>query len=292
MSLTYQLRELGGVARITTLIDLGVSRYSIRRALDGAELHRLRRDWVGLPGADPQLLLAASTGTLLTCVTQAKRLGLWVLDEAEPHLASPHPKAAVAAGSGKIHWGRPVIAREPGVLCDSVVNVLGFVAACQPFESALAVWDSALNKGLVDLPALAQLPFTGQARRLLREASPFADSGLETFVRARLRWMRVPIISQAWIDGHRVDFLIDGWLVLQIDGAHHVGAQRSADIRHDAELSLRGYEVMRCSYEQVVHQWHETQGLIQSLLARGRPGAATISEIRARSDRIGHMDPR
>lgn len=269
MTAKFHLHRLGGVAPVAWLVDLGVSRHQLRKELQSGTLRAVRRGWVALPDADPQLLLAASTGTILTCITQAKRLGLWVLNEDAPHLATPHPHSEVRDRRGIIHWAQPVLQREPGVLVDPIENVLGLVGMCQPFETALAVWESALNAKLVDLPSLAQLPYRGKSRRLLEESQPFSDSGLETFVRVRLRWLRVAIEPQAWICGHRVDFLIDGWLVLQIDGGHHVGVQRSEDIRHDAELMLRGYQVIRCSYEQVVHRWPEVQGIIQRALARG-----------------------
>ncbi|WP_309082499.1 endonuclease domain-containing protein [Microbacterium sp.] len=93
-------------------------------------------------------------------------------------------------------------------------------------------------------------------------------------MRARLRWLRVPIRIQTWIAGHRVDALIGDRLVLQIDGATHVGAQRSEDIRHDAELKLMGYHVIRVSYTQVMFEWHVVQDLIMRAIAQGLHRAA------------------
>lgn len=270
MAVHEHLRNFGGVAPVSRLFDRGASRHRLRQELERGEIIAVRRGWVALPDADPQLLLAATTGTVLSCITQAKRLGLWVLREETPHLAAPHPHAEVIDRRGRIHWAQPVLPRDPVSLVDPIQNVLGLVAACRPYEEALATWESALNAGLVDLPALTRLPYRGRARRVLETCQPYSDSGLETFVRERLRWLRVSIEQQSWLHGHRVDLLIAGWLVLQIDGGHHVGAQRDADIRHDAELMLRGYVVIRCSYEQVVHRWPEVQSLIQRALARGR----------------------
>ena len=134
------------------------------------------------------------------------------------------------------------------------------------------MWESALKAGLVDLRSLEQVQFGAPARRVLREVTPFADSGLESFVRVRLRSLGLTVGAQAWILGHRVDFLVERWLVLQIDGGHHVGPQRAADIRHDALLATHGYRVLRFSYAQVVHEWPETQRLVMENLAR--PGGA------------------
>ena len=77
------------------------------------------------------------------------------------------------------------------------------------------------------------------------------------------------MLTQIWIAGHRVDTLIGDRLVVQIDGAHHVGAQRSEDIRHDAELRLMGYTVIRVSYTQIMFEWHMVQDLIMRAVAQG-----------------------
>ncbi len=79
----------------------------------------------------------------------------------------------------------------------------------------------------------------------------------------------MPIRPQAWVAGHRVDFLIGERLVLQIDGGHHVGRQRRSDIAHDARLMLLGYHVIRVDYVQVVDRWHEVSGLVQRAVAQG-----------------------
>ena len=84
-----------------------------------------------------------------------------------------------------------------------------------------------------------------------------------------LRWLHLPLRQQVWIAGHVVDLLIGERLVLQMDGGHHVGAQRASDIAHDAALMLLGYHVIRVGYVQVVERWHEVQDLITRAVAQG-----------------------
>lgn len=74
---------------------------------------------------------------------------------------------------------------------------------------------------------------------------------------------------QTWIAGHRVDALIGDRLVVQIDGGTHVGAQRSADIRHDAELMLMGFHVIRVGYHQIIDEWPVVQDQIMRAVAQG-----------------------
>lgn len=261
------IRTHGGIVRSARLQREGWSKHALRRAVNEGALRRPGRGWICLPDADSELVHAATCGVVLSCITQAKRLGLWVPHLSEPHFATPHPHSNVALDFGRLHWGKPLIARAPGTLADSLINVLAYVAACQPYEHALAIWESALQQKLIEKESLRQLEFKGAAKQLLQESTPYSDSGLETLVRTRLRWLRVSIVPQAWLLGHRVDFLIDDWLVLQIDGAHHVGKQRTQDIIHDAELLKHGYAVVRVGYEQVVHRWPDTQRRLMDVLA-------------------------
>ncbi|MCJ1707508.1 endonuclease domain-containing protein [Microbacterium sp. VKM Ac-2923] len=261
--------ELGGVVRATRLVSEGHTRYRISRAVDRGLVVRVRLNWIAVPSADPHLVAAARTGTMLSCVTAAERRGLWVAERPErPHVAYPG-RGRLEQTSAVVHWQRAIVPRHPDQLEDDIENILMTVAGCQPYESALAIWESALNKRLVDLDALRRLRWTGTARRLVEDVTPWSDSGLETFVPLRLRWMRLPIRAQIWIAGYRVDFLIGERLALQIDGGHHVGAQRTEDIRHDVELMLRGFHVIRVGYEQVVHRWPEVQAQIMRAVAQG-----------------------
>ncbi|MBW9109917.1 DUF559 domain-containing protein [Microbacterium trichothecenolyticum] len=259
----------GRVVRTSTLIDDGWSRHMIRRALADGGLVRLRKGWVATPDADPFLVSAARAGVVLSCVTQARRLGLWVLHEGAPHVAAPSHSGAVRPAGAHVHWAKPAVPRHPDHLEDPIENVLVLAAGCQPFERALAIWESALNKSLVGPEVMRRLRLPPAARRILEVATPWSDSGLESFVPPRLKWMRLPVRPQIWIADRPVDFLIGERLVLQIDGGHHVGAQREKDIAHDALLTLMGYHVIRVGYHRVIHRWEEVQDLIMRAVAQG-----------------------
>lgn len=260
----------GGVVRTSDVRRAGASDHRLRAEVRAGTLVRPRGGWLALPAADPLLVGAARAGVVLTCVTLAARLGLWVLREGiEHHVAAPAHSGAVAAVGATVHWAKPLVPRPPGVLTDQPENMLALVAVCQPYERALATWESAIRAGVVDLAQLRRLPLSGAAKDIAHDATPYSDSGLETFVIVRLRWLRLAIVPQAWIAGHRVDFLIGERLVLQIDGAHHVGRQRAEDIAHDALLTTLGYHVIRVGYAQVVDRWHTVQALVMHAVAQG-----------------------
>ncbi|MBL3686396.1 DUF559 domain-containing protein [Leucobacter zeae] len=281
VSIVSLLRTEGGIARTQRIASRGGSAHRIARAVAGGAVLRPRRGWLALPDADPELLFAVSHGVVLSCVSEAARLGLWTIAPDRKHVAASGA-ARADAPECTVHWGTPVLPRGPGILADPIQNVLQFVAACRPFEEALVVWESALNRGMVDLLRLRSLPFTGEAKRLAEVSRPYADSGLESLVMSRLRWLRVRLVPQAHLFGHRVDLLIGDRLVLQIDGATHTGAQRDADNAFDARLRLRGYHVIRVGYAQVMDDWHEVQLLIMEAVAQGLHLAPVPSRIGSR----------
>ncbi|WP_309066083.1 endonuclease domain-containing protein [Microbacterium sp.] len=265
-----ELRRRGGIARTRTLTQAGVSSYALRQAKAAARIIGVRNGWVVLPDADPELVGAVKRGVVLSCVTVAERTGLWVPERGLRHVAARPNVARISVPPHVVvHWSSPVLPRRPDAAEDDLVNALALVAQCQPFETALVVWESALNKRLVDAQALRRLPLPAAAVAVLEQARPFADSGLETIIVFRLGWLRVPMLPQAWVHGHRVDLLIGERLVIQIDGATHTGLQRTMDIAHDAELKLRGYHVLRFSYEQIMEHWEDVQAIIMAAIAQG-----------------------
>jgi very-short-patch-repair endonuclease len=270
-ALLETLEKEGGVVRGAKLRSLGHSERAIAAAVASDKAVRVRRRWVALPHADAALVAAARAGVVLTCSTQAKRLQLWDPggDKAWHVAAPPHSGRVSVAKGTVVHRAKPLVARDPDALEDPIENVLVRVAECRPHEAALTIWESAFRKQLVERAAMAQLPLSSRARAVLDDAQVFSDSGLETIVIPRLKWMGVPIVPQAWVAGHRVDFLIGDRLVLQIDGGHHVGAQRDSDNRHDAALLLAGYRVVRVGYRQVVDDWPSVQHLIMVAIAQG-----------------------
>ncbi|TQL85793.1 endonuclease domain-containing protein [Microbacterium saperdae] len=264
------VEALGGVVRTARLVEHGFRRTTLDAATASNALSRPRRGWIASENADPLLVQAARHGVVVTCRTQAARLGLWLHDAGGlPHVAVSPNAASGRPIAVKKHWGAPLVPRHPDSLVDGIENVLASLAECESFEHGLATWESALSKSLVTIDGLRGYAWRPAARRILERAMPFADAGLETYLRERLRWLRLPIRVQIWIAGHRVDTLVGDRLVLQIDGSHHVGSQRTEDIRHDADLMLMGYHVIRMSYTQVMFEWPTVQETVMRAIAQG-----------------------
>ncbi len=164
--------------------------------------------------------------------------------------------------------------RPPEILADPVENVLAARRDMSAVRDGTGGVGVGAAQGVDDRRRARADSLLPAARRILRRRAAFSDSGLETVVVPRLRWMRVRIVPQAWIAGHRVDFLIGERLVLQIDGGHHVGSQRERDIAHDAQLMLLGYHVIRVGYGR---SWTMARSAGRDH-ARGRTGPAPLAD--------------
>jgi very-short-patch-repair endonuclease len=144
------------------------------------------------------------------------------------------------------------------------------MATCLPALEVLCSVDSALNRELVTLPQLRRLP--GERwHRILDQADERAESGTETIFRFRARAAGYRPRTQVPVPGARIDFLLGERLVVEVDGSEfHSGREEFLrDRERDAWLAALGFYVVRLTYAQVVHRWHEVESLLRILHARG-----------------------
>jgi very-short-patch-repair endonuclease len=89
-----------------------------------------------------------------------------------------------------------------------------------------------------------------------------ADSLLGSLARVLFRDAGISTETQVWIDGvERVDFLLEGFLIVEIDGIafHLEGRQFKKDRRRDNAATLQGLPVLRFFYDDVVHATEPAQ---------------------------------
>lgn len=272
MKLLDALDRCDGIAHIETLRTLGIPPWVAGAAARDGLVTRPRRGWVATAAADPDLLAAVSAGGRIGCETQARRLGLWVLDATQLHLSMPRHSGHTRPPAGAvIHWrGAEWGSRHATV--DPLETVLRDVADCLSLEAALCVLESALNRRLIGVAELERLLLeTRRGPRLLPLLDPSAESGLETLVRCRLIRVGIVTRSQVQIEGiGRVDLLVGDRLVIECDGrAHHDDPLARARDRHrDLLLSARGYLVIRLDIAQIQGDWMLTHAVIRDLITR------------------------
>lgn len=272
MDVADWVRTNGGVVHRRDAERNGFTAYRLGIALRSGRLRALGRHWVAHPSADRLLILAATLGGRIACVAAARILGLWTLDVDRPHIWVPPNSVVGARDDLRLHRSIPLAPVRRTALVESVVDVLGHVATCLPFESGLVIWESALKQRVILPSAIAGIRWRSVvAQHLAATAGLLSDSGLETMVVERLRALGLTVTQQAPLLGHRVDVLVGHRLVIQVDGFEHdsSAADRARDNRHDARLRAAGFRVIRIGYAEIVHGWAAIEAEIVLAVAQG-----------------------
>lgn len=271
MDIVALVTALGGVAHRNDLTSAGFTQYRIVAAIKAGALRAISRSWVAIVEADQVAVLAAQLGGRIACTTAARALGLWTLADDTPHIWVPPKSRHPRINGVRLHRSVPLAPATRAGGIESLIDVLAHVAVCLPFESAIAVWESAIRKGLVIPAALSAIPWRSiAAQRLAAAAGVLADSGLESIVVERLRLMGLVVRQQVQLLGHPVDILIGDRLVIQIDGwkFHSTSADRNRDNRHDARLRAAGYRLIRIGYAEIVSGWAAIEAEIVLAIAQ------------------------
>lgn len=267
MSIEQRIRAEGGIVRRDAHPEWTNAR--IRES----GVRRIGYRWLAAVDADPALLRAAELHARLACVSAAGHRGLQVLTAPRLlHVVMPSTARAGRTPAVRIHRSHPLLPVGRAELVESVPDMLAHVAHCLPRLDALVVWESALHRRLISSAALSRITWHGPVERdLARWASAHSESVLETVMLHRLREAGLRVEQQVRLLGHRVDFVVEGRLVVQVDGGDHVGEQRAADLRHDARLAVEGVDVMRFGYRQTIAEWPETLAAVHAGIVRARP---------------------
>jgi hypothetical protein len=278
---------------------LGKSQREIQRAVEQGSLVLVRRGHYAVPGTDEALVRAARVGGIATGTTASRVLGLWTPPDARLqaapssagltppdrrlHVAVPRnaPRLYDPENSGRplersesvvLHWTEPKQVRSGrSTGSASPLLMLEHVFRSHPAERALAVTDSALKHRYIraaDLPALAaRLP--AHLHHAVGAATARSDSGIESIGRFRLRLLGLAVEVLVPLSSiGTVDLLIDGWLVVEMDGREfHEADQFERDRRRDLEAATHRYRTLRFSWRQVTFAWPSVERAILAALA-------------------------
>lgn len=276
---TDVLRRLGGAASWRRLRAEGVGWYALWLCLQKGTVVRLRKGAYALPDAENAVSLAVQAGGVLACSSAAVALGLPVLiTTAEVHLIVPRRWSHVSLKGVEIHR-RDLRPDEQDGHTTGLLRTVLDCARELPLREALVICDGALRQGLdqdqlATAAASARGPGAAAVRRVVALADTRCESLLESCLRLLLIDLRVSVRSQVWISGvGRVDFLLDGWLVVEADGFEHHSTRQHyrEDRRRSNALVAAGYVVVRFSYEDVVHRPEYVTETLRRILERGRP---------------------
>jgi hypothetical protein len=245
------VRWRGGAARRRSL-----PRRAVDRALAAGRLVAPRRGWVAVADLHPALLTALSLGGVLSCGAAAQAHGLELIDpSARPHVTVPRGWSLSSTREAVVH--RRDVPALDGVT--TLARTAADCARCLPRRDAIVVVDGVLSRGIdvEDVRAHLRGRGAGGARARVERASPLAGSSGETCARIAPEdagfdvECQVHIPTVGW-----VDLLVDGTIVVEVDGfAHHSDPRQfAADRRRDAALAARGYVVLRFAWADAVRR--------------------------------------
>ncbi|WIM07647.1 type IV toxin-antitoxin system AbiEi family antitoxin domain-containing protein [Trueperella bernardiae] len=245
------------------------SHYAISKAVKAGRFQRLRHGVYALPRADPDAIRAVKLGGAIACESACRRYGIWVPHQGL-HMAVQRNQTTSRPQGVTIHSQRDAPSLIPTPR-EAVAQVLRFHDA----ETGLMALESALNKGLIEMVEVGNLiqDLSVNKQAVLRRASPFSESGLETRVRLFLLSNRVHVQPQVYIPSvGRVDMVAGSSLILECNGdlAHSTKEQRNRDYIRIQNARLLGYDTVSLSYAQIFWQWEETQGYLLALIRQRR----------------------
>lgn len=185
-----------------------------------------------------------------------------------------HRRRAAVRGDTVHHAGLilPPATHQPvAALADVLIHAL----RCLSFAESLVMVECAVGRGDMTVDFLRQrLPGkrNGKARAVLDWVDTGADSLLETLARTYFRQAGISVQAQVYLErvGY-VDLLLNGWLMVELDGRHHAEwRQVQKDHRRNNESVLQGYTALRYYYSDVVHDPESMVAQVLQVLARRR----------------------
>jgi very-short-patch-repair endonuclease len=272
------------IASRDDLLAGGATGRALTRDVREERLIRIYRDHYALPGTPEHVIRAVRVGGRLACVSALADRKAFVFSHHPGHvhlqrgasrLRSPNDRYARLATENRdgveLHW-RPLLRPE-----DATAHAVGAIDSvaqamrCQRPRMAVATLDSVLNKRIIgpDDVRLIFVSLPERFRSIQALSDGRAEAGSETILRLLVRTLGLRFDIQVFIDGvGRVDMLIEGCLVVEVDSwAHHSAFDRYvADRTRDAMLAALGYMSLRLLYEDIMFRPERVVAAILGLL--------------------------
>lgn len=250
-----------------------MGRAALRSALRSGSWLRVRRDVYLAADTPTPLVRAAAVGGRLDCVSLLRLRGVFVAERHSLHVQFERNASRLPSRDGVVaHWRTSTAARSD-LVC-GMIEALVQACRCQPARFAVATLDSAWHQGLVTESEVAEVfcRLPQRYRKLRNLLDPRAESGTETLVRLMLRSLGASFVLQAELAGvGRVDFIVDGWLVVECDSVAFHGDERSQrrDRARDLAAAIGGYVTVRFLAEDILYRPERVREALRLLLTHG-----------------------
>ena len=268
MDILEYLQKAGGVARSAQLLHAGFSRRDLLRLRESGANQPKRGVFV-LPGCDEDYQSAIKYNGRLSCASAAAHYGLWLRHPpSRLHLACNH-----GHGSGFVRHRTIRFDGHPLVPVAAVEDVALHALGCLTPPASTAMATSAIRLHGVSPELLARelrADRSGTALRALRELDLRAESIVEVDAQHLFRSNGIRYEAQVFLPGiGRVDFLLDGFLIVEIDGFafHSKREDMLRDRNRNNTSAVNGYVVLRYMPEHVWFSPDQVLAEIRAVLA-------------------------
>ena len=279
------LDGLGGIATRRQLLRRGFSGRQLTAAVRAGAIRRVRQGHYATLAAGVEALAAVRLGGRLGCLSAMKSLGLWSGSGTCVHITLPANAARLRTNVALrsrtavltpdrfrlpvlLHWTDvPVGARTSGTAWRvGLPTALADVAACASRRDIRAAFESAIHSGRIGAARAqrlldASLPPGAPPMVLSRKSGSGAESHfIEELLEQGLRFVQQVEFAEVG----RVDFVVEGRLVVEIDGHefHSSKEQIEGDRARDAALLALGLPTLRIPARIVL----ESPGVAASML--------------------------
>jgi very-short-patch-repair endonuclease len=283
-----------GVVSHAQLLAAGLTPSAISRRVAAGRLHRLHRGVYAVGHTALPFTARLQAATLAcgpqTVVSSWSRAAIYEL--CPPRLPI---HVTVPGGRGRRHRGLVVhsgvlaphdIVTHGGLRMTSWARTMLDVAADATLDEVVDLLDRSAAKRLAATPPLLDVLARGSGRSgadrlrhaflIVHPQGLLTRSELERRALRMVRRHRLPVPEvNARLHGYEVDFLWrDRALVVEVDGGawHSTSTARERDTRKAANLTARGWTVLRLTWRQVVHDPAWAASRIEGTL-RGRTAA-------------------
>lgn len=284
MELAMAMTRFGHLASRRQLATVGIGRHILDRELREGVLLPVRAGWVATQEADQLAVVAVLRGARLTGATALRSYGVWAGDDRRSHFQVPPnahricqvPLTPIARFTAPrfvphgtvMHWAPSTPIHTGAQWRVSIADAIIRFAVAESDEQIVAAIESAVHEKQLSRNGVAELlrRLPRRHRRLAPRLNLLAGSGMETIVRMRLEALQLRVAQQVRIGIDRVDLVIDGWLVVEVDGDEW---HNPTDDRIRTNRVIRaGYRMLRFGHKEVFERWDETVATIFEMLGR------------------------
>jgi len=214
-------------------------------------------------------------------------LGTWVISSGEEPVEVALPSRSVSqsrAQSGRYAFRFSKLRRDEqlvyeGHCLSTPIRTFIDIARYHGFLEGLIAADYLLRRGIErdaiekEIRKMGRAKGIGVARRCLEHAIANSDSAYESLARGLLIEAGIgPVVAQAQIERYFADLLVQGWLIIEIDGEikyerDDAGEVRKKEFSRQKRIGNKGYVILRFESKLLREQPHVFIAEVRAALA-------------------------